>query len=135
MRTGTSKSVAFRFPDPTDRHRAAAPGINDRLLTALARGEPEPEERIDLHGTRAREAQRLLAQRLESASAREVRCVLIVHGRGRGSATGEAVLREGLPDWLTRGSLAGRVLAFAPAPQRMGGQGATLVLLRKAEKD
>lgn len=130
---GGSRPPAFRWRDPATRHVAAAPGVSDRELTRLARGEPEPDERIDLHGTRVAEAERLLARRIGSAQARGLRCVLVVHGRGRGSATNDAPLRDAVPDWLTRGETGRRVLAFAQAPRHQGGEGATLVLLRKAE--
>ena len=123
---------AFRWPDPENRHLAAAPGMSDQQLTRLRHGEPEPEERIDLHGTRLAEAKRILAKRIESVLARGLRCLVIVHGVGKRSPTEEAVLREAVPDWLTRGAIARHVLAFAPAPRRLGGDGATLVLLRKA---
>ncbi len=123
---------SFRHPDPDSAHLAAAPGINDQQLARLRRGEPEPEERIDLHGTRREEAKRILARRIESAVARALRCVVVVHGLGKRSPTEEAVLRDAVPGWLTRGALARHVLAFAPAPRQLGGDGATLVLLRKA---
>jgi DNA-nicking Smr family endonuclease len=128
------EAPSFRWPEPENRHLAAAPGINDQQLTRLRRGEPEPEERIDLHGTRLAEAKPLLAKRIASACARELRCLVVVHGVGKRSPTPEAVLRDAVPDWLTRGAVALHVLAFAPAPRRHGGDGATLVLLRKAER-
>ncbi|MFO0689375.1 MAG: Smr/MutS family protein [Myxococcota bacterium] len=128
-----AQAPAFRWPDPDDRHRAASPGVSDQQLVRLARGEPEPEERIDLHGTRVAEAKRLVARRIASARARGLRCVLVVHGRGRGSATNDAPLRDAVPDWLTRGETGRGVLAFAPAPRHQGGEGATLVLLRKPD--
>jgi len=107
--------------------------VSDATLAALARGEPEPEERIDLHGVRRRGGGRLLARRLESARHRGLACVLLIHGRGARSPGGEAVLRDALPDWLTRKPTAEHVLAFAPAPARLGGSGATLVLLRRLQ--
>lgn len=124
----------FRWPDPDDRHRAAADGVSDRDLLALGRGETEPLERIDLHGTRREAAGRLLTKRLESACAQGHDCVIVIHGRGQHSSSGEAVLRDALPGWLTRGANAQRVLAFAPAPGRLGGLGATLVRLRQKER-
>jgi DNA-nicking Smr family endonuclease len=42
------------------------------------------------------------------------------------------VLREALPGWLTQGTATRHVLAFSPAPDRLGGNGATLVLLRRS---
>lgn len=123
---------SFRWPEPENRHLAAAPGINDQQLARLRRGEPEPEERIDLHGTRLAEAKQLLAKRIASAHARALRCLVVVHGIGKRSPTPEAVLRDAVPDWLTRGAIARHILAIAPAPRRFGGDGATLVLLRKS---
>lgn len=123
--------ATFRWPDAEDRLRAAGAGVSDAQLLGLSRGDPEPDERIDLHGTRRDAAATLVAKRIESAVAQGHRCVLIIHGRGQRSATGEAVLRDALPDWLTRGPTAKRVLAFAPAPDRLGGLGATLILLQR----
>lgn len=125
-------TAPFRWPDPAERGCAASEGVSDQQLTALRRGEPEPEERIDLHGTRRDAAAALLAKRLESAGAQGLRCVIVIHGRGRNSPGGEAVLKDALPSWLTRGRTARLVQAFAPAPDRLGGEGATLVLLRRS---
>ena len=130
-RSESAKPPAFRRPEPENLHLAAAAGISDQQLARLRRGEPEPEERIDLHRTRLAEAKRILAKRIESARARELRCLLIVHGVGKRSPTEEGVLRDAMPEWLTHGASARHVLAFAPAPRRLGGDGATLVLLRK----
>ena len=60
------------------------------------------------------------------------RAVLVIHGRGQNSEAGEPVLRPALHDWLASaaGARAG-VMAFAPAPPRAGGTGATVVLLRR----
>lgn len=120
----------FRWPDPADRSAAAAEGVSDRQLLALRRGDPEPEERIDLHGTRRDAAGTLLAKRIEGARAQGLRCVIVIHGRGQHSPLGEAVLKDAVPGWLTKGVTGRSVLAFAPAPDRLGGDGATLVLLR-----
>jgi DNA-nicking Smr family endonuclease len=124
----------FRFPDPDEPRLAAAPGTSDAQLRALRRGEPAPGERIDLHGVRSDAAPRLLLERLESARARGVASVIVIHGHGQRSATGEAVLRDGLPGWLSTGACARHVRGFAPAPPRLGGEGATLVLLRRPDR-
>lgn len=122
----------FRYPDPDQPRLGAGPGVSDRQLSELRRGIPAPEERIDLHGTRVKSAQRLLIQRVDSAAARHLRCVLVIHGKGTQSGDGESVLREHLPAWLTRSTTSRSILAFAPAPAHLGGAGATLVLLRKS---
>ena len=121
----------FRWPDPNEPRLAAAPGVSDSLILALGRGDPEPEEKIDLHGLRRDSVSRLLADRIKSAHARGIRCLVVVHGRGQRSGTGEAVLRDAIPGWLTKSACAKHLLGFAPAPNRLGGEGAMLVLLRR----
>ncbi len=124
-------SSRFRWPDPDEPGRAASAGVNDAQLAALDRGEPEPGERVDLHGLRRDAAHRVLVGRIESARVRGLRSLLVIHGRGKRSPTGDAVLRDAIPGWLSRGPCARHVLAFTPAPDRLGGKGATLVLLRR----
>jgi DNA-nicking Smr family endonuclease len=132
--SSNAKTISgFRFPDPSEPGLGAASGVSDAQLLALRRSEPAPEERIDLHGLRREAAGRLIARRVESARARGLRCLILIHGRGRGSGTGEAVLRDSVPGWLASAPCANHVLAFAPAPNRLGGEGATLVLLRRAD--
>jgi DNA-nicking Smr family endonuclease len=128
----TSAPIRFRRPDAQEPRLAAAPGVSDKQLLELRRGDKETEERIDFHGLREEAAGRHLAQRLESAIARGLRCVIVIHGRGTSNEGGDAVLRERLPGWLMKPPNAERVLAFAPAPAKLGGEGATLVLLRKS---
>jgi DNA-nicking Smr family endonuclease len=106
--------------------------VSDRQLRTLSRGEIEPEEQLDLHGVRSASAPALLARRLATARAGGCRCLRVIHGHGERSGSGESVLRDHLPDWLTSGRCAEHVLAFAPAPPRLGGTGATLVLLRRS---
>lgn len=127
----SAKTSALRWPDPEEPRLAAASGVNDAQLFALGRGDPEPEEKIDLHGLRREAARRVLADRLESARARDLRCVVVIHGRGQRSEMGEAVLRDALPGWLSETPCAQHLLGFAPAPNQHGGEGAILVLLRR----
>ena len=132
-RGSEATTSAFRFPEPDEPRLGAANGVSDAQLLALRRADPEPEERIDLHGLRREAAGRLILSRIESARVRGLRCVALIHGRGQGSGTGEAVLRDAVPGWLSEAPCATHILAFAPAPNRLGGEGATLVLLRRAE--
>lgn len=113
-----------------------AAGTDRVHLRRLRRGQPEPDWEIDLHGLTAREARAALRAAIAEAYAEGARCGLVIHGRGHGSEAG-AVLREGVPEWLTAPPTGARVLAFTPALPRDGGEGATYVLLRRlrAERD
>jgi DNA-nicking Smr family endonuclease len=53
--------------------------------------------------------------------------VRIIHGKGLGSKNREPVLKAKIKTWLARYE---DVLAYCQAPDRDGGAGATLMLLR-----
>ena len=109
-----------------------APDVSARELRALRSGERRPEAQLDLHGMTREEALDAAERFLQRSRAGGVRAVLIIHGRGVNSDGGDPVLRPALLAWLG-GPAATRagVMAFAPAPQRAGGTGATVVLLRR----
>jgi DNA-nicking Smr family endonuclease len=121
-----------RFTVERDGPRVSglAEGRRPRLLARLRGGGFPLARRVDLHGFTAAEARAEVEAELAAAGERGERCVLVIHGRGRGSAGGP-VLKEALPDWLVAPPLAHRVVAFVTAPEPLGGSGATLVLLRE----
>jgi DNA-nicking Smr family endonuclease len=102
-----------------------------KTLARLARGDPDPECDVDLHGLDASAARRRVRDALTEARDEGMRCARVIHGRGRHSESG-AVLRERLPGWLTEPPLADAVLAFARSAR--DGGGSTLVLLRRPER-
>lgn len=106
-----------------------AAGVAPETLHRLRRGETAPGLRVDLHGFPEEEARGELRDAFRRARSADIRCVLVIHGRGLRSPAGP-VLKEALPHWLTEPPLAAWVLAFASAPGNLGGTGATLVLLR-----
>ena len=105
----------------------ARPGLQHRELRRLRRGYYAIEDQLDLHGLFATEAERAVLDFIDRARRRGLRCIRIVHGKGRSSAGGRPVLKTGVDRWLR---LCGGVLAFCPAPHNAGGTGAVHVLLR-----
>jgi DNA-nicking Smr family endonuclease len=59
-----------------------------------------------------------------------VRCVKVIHGRGLKSRN-EPVLKEKLKGWILKAMHRKWVVAFASAHMRVGGPGATDILLRE----
>lgn len=112
------------------------PGLDPRVLRRLRKGEFTPQADLDLHGSDAETARVLVEEFIVAAHARGLRCLRIVHGRGKRSPNGEPVLRPALPRWLARGPARLIVLAYTSAPQHDGGTGASYVLLarHKAER-
>jgi DNA-nicking Smr family endonuclease len=109
-----------------------AAGVSARELRALRTGDRRPEARLDLHGMTRDEAVAAVERFVQQCRGGGVRAVMVIHGRGLNSEAGAPVLRPALHGWLG-GAAATRagVMAFAPAPPRWGGAGATLILLRR----
>ncbi|MGD8827907.1 MAG: Smr/MutS family protein, partial [Gammaproteobacteria bacterium] len=102
------------------------PGVQKGVLRRLRRGQVPPERHLDLHGLTVDAAAAQVAGFLRAASG-EVRCVRIVHGKGKGSGPRGPVLKTRVAHWLRRRD---EVLAFCSAPRHDGGTGAVYVLLR-----
>ncbi len=127
------RRVAPRQDEPriargAPRREADGSGVQVRTRQRLRRGQLRPEATLDLHGLTRHEAHATLERFLERALAAGRRCVLVIHGIGRGSPTG-GVLRQALPGWLAAHP---EVLDSAPAQPADGGAGACYVLLRRA---
>jgi DNA-nicking Smr family endonuclease len=103
-----------------------ADGLRRDVLRKLRRGYWVVEDELDLHGMNRQTAALSVAEFLNACRKRRVRCVRVVHGKGRGSHNREPVLKGLLRKWLLREE----VLAFSQAPAAQGGSGAVLVLLK-----
>ena len=109
----------------------AVHGFDSKLMARLKKGEFPLQNHIDLHGLTRREAREKVVQFILESYRSGLRCVLVVHGRGRNSEDHIPVLKERLPYWLTRGPARKIVLAFSTARPYDGGSGAIYILLRK----
>lgn len=100
----------------------------EKVLKALRRGQYSIGGELDLHTLRAHDAERWLREFLAQSRAGGHACVRIIHGKGLRAADGGSVLKA-LVDRMLRQRA--DVLAFASAPEAMGGTGAVLVLLAR----
>lgn len=122
--------MSFEIERQGERVVGLAKGIDRAHRDRLARGEVEIDVELELHGLREQEARALVRAAVEEAYQEGDRCLLVIHGRGKGSESG-SVLKEGLPEWLSTPPAGRRVMAFATALPRDGGSGASYVLLRR----
>jgi DNA-nicking Smr family endonuclease len=116
----------------------SAPGLDKASSERLKRGRYPIEARIDLHGMRQDDAHRLLGEFITRSARAEMRCVLVITGKGsrRIDAEGRTIvetgiLRSAVPRWLNEAPNRARILAFGAAQPRDGGGGALYVLLRR----
>ncbi len=117
-------------PGPSDLSEGPAAGLDKRTARRLKRGKLAIDGRIDLHGHTLDKARAALTDFIHASRAQNMRCLLVVTGKGGGVG----VIRAALPGWLGEGALGQAVLAFSPAQPKDGGGGAFYVLLRKKPK-
>ncbi len=108
-------------------------GVQPRVLNKLKNGEYREAAFIDLHKKTVEEAYEMVMSFLEQAQKEELRCILIVHGKGeRNNAQDKrAVLKSFVNHWLKQ---IPEVLAFHSAPSWKGGSGALMVILKKSDE-
>jgi len=103
------------------------PHVREDILIKLRRGHYAVDAEIDLHGLTGAQAKAALREFIADAIQRELRCVRIVHGKGRRSGPRGPVLKNIVNRWLQQ---LDAVLAFASARAIDGGSGAVYVLLK-----
>lgn len=128
------------------KNRAATSAMDGRNAERLIRGRMEIEARLDLHGHRQDEAERILKDFIRRNHGYGKRCVLVITGTGRRGhenredqpVSGRFVMPERrgvlfnlVPAWLGAPELMPYVVAFTPAQPKHGGSGALYVYLRR----
>ena len=119
---------SFALVEAGERLSYLRAGQQRRVLRELRRGRWPVEDEIHLRGMRAAEALRAAGDFISAARNEGLRCVRIVHGKGRGSADGLPVIKGEIDHWLRRHDA---VDAFCSARDTDGGSGALYVLLRR----
>lgn len=94
----------------------------------VRRGRVDVGMTIDLHDLTRDQAYPALISGLVRASNRNMRCVIVVTGKG---ARLEGVLRRSLPGWLATDPIRPLIASYAQAHIRHGGSGAWYVFLKR----
>lgn len=110
---GSQQSLSYRTT--TLQHK-----VFDELKTGKLRW----FEAVDLHGCTVEQARTAVLEIIQIAKAENQTVIKIVHGKGP-----EAILKTYVNGWLRQHQ---DVLAFVSAPEKQGGTGAVLVLLKRS---
>jgi len=102
-------------------------GVPRSVIRDLRRGRWVVQDQLDLHGCNRDDARELLAACMGQWKKRGIRCVRVVHGKGRGSPGREPVLKKLVAGWLMNYQ---DVMAYCQARLPEGGAGALIVLLK-----
>jgi len=105
----------------------ARPGLQQRQLQRLKRGQLQIGAELDMHGMTAAVARGALINFIAICRDQRVRYARIIHGKGYSAPGSAPVLKNRLNSWLRQHH---DVLAFSSATIQDGGSGALYVLLR-----
>jgi len=123
-----------------------------RLRQRVTRGHVAIDARLDLHGMTQRQAHAALIRFLHQAQAKDAKLVLVVTGKGVGSAAPSArggtaardehrdehgergVLRRQVPLWLSLPEFRRFIVSFEEAHVSHGGEGALYLRLRRRSR-
>jgi DNA-nicking Smr family endonuclease len=115
---------------PAIKAQPGAQEVDRRTAQRLKRGQYQIDVSVDLHGLTQAAAHKKLTDTLLKAYARQLRCVLVITGKGSREA-GTGVIKQAVPTWLQEPALRAIVLRAEAAKPEHGGAGAMYVLLRR----
>jgi DNA-nicking Smr family endonuclease len=122
-------------PEKTDHNLHDKAGVDRKAFEKFRKGQMPIEATLDLHGLFQQQAYEKVVQFIAQASARHMRCVMIITGKGQKKSDGlvreEGVLKKSLPDWLEHPSLKCKILKIQQAQRFHGGSGACYILLKR----
>ncbi len=112
-------------------------GIDKSTLRKFKREEFKVEAVLDLHGLTEDEAFAKVDSFIPQSYALGRRCVMIITGKGirvhpnDDIFTSKGVLRKQVPQWLNMARLRAMILIYKHPSEKMGGEGALYILLRR----
>lgn len=106
----------------------ARDGVQLNLMKKLRKGHIPWQQGLDLHGYSIDQARDELSHFLRDAQRKELRCVIIVHGKALTEDGTPPIIKSYVNDWLRQ---LPQVLAFVSAQPQDGGTGALYVLLKR----
>ena len=113
---------------PRDELSWKKDGVQDGVFRKLRQGKYEVDAELDLHRLTVNEAREAVFKFLNVSRARNLRTLLIAHGRGEQSDP-PARIKSYVAHWLKQTP---EVIAFHSAPPNRGGTGAVCLLLKKS---
>lgn len=106
------------------------PGIDEKILRNLRKGQYNVQAKLDLHGMTVNEARLAIEQFIHACLVEQIKSILIIHGKGHPNKA--PILKNKLNHWLREINM---VLAFCSAASPHGNSGATYVLLKRIKEE
>lgn len=106
------------------------PGISNKILRNLRKGQYNVEAILDLHGMSVEKAKTAVERFLQDCLHEKIRVALIIHGKGHHSQM--PILKNKINHWLRE---IDTVLAFCSAAPAHGSRGAMYILLKRSTEE
>ncbi|NEN74991.1 DNA mismatch repair protein MutS [Pelistega sp. NLN82] len=123
----STRKVSPKTPT-IDAYTYLAQGMGQDILLKLKQLYWPVEATLDLHGNTLEQASTRFDRFVSTCIEHQIKCFLIIHGKGHGSTEGRSILKPKIAAWLRD---IDAIAAFSPAPEKLGGEGALLVLSKK----
>lgn len=114
-----------------EKENKSSTQMDRNLKKRFENGELPVDGKIDLHGLTLDGAHRKFTHFMRTKIAAGARFLIIVTGKGSGSANGEGVIKKNLPHWCDAPDIGPHILQRTYAKPHHGGVGATYILLRR----
>ncbi len=113
--------------------------LEKNLLKKIKKGRINIDKKLDLHGLGLLESEERVNEFIKECFEKQYRLILIITGKGPRLSVdegwqGTGKLRKNLPDWLRKPYLARMIVWFGKAPRQKGGDGATVIYLKKVKE-
>jgi DNA-nicking Smr family endonuclease len=106
-------------------------GIDANTDKRLRTGKIKIDKTVDFHGKTLNEAFDLLKETINYGYECGLRCILFITGKGKRNVDGANTIKKSFVSWLKNPEIVGKIIKYAPATQKDGGNGAMYVLLRR----
>ena len=130
-------SFVYSNSNLDDLEHGTTDNIDKNTARKFKKGDFRIERRLDLHGYTEKKAYEAVLSFVRQSYQQELRCVLIVTGKGLNKDTSEdlfmskGILKEKVPQWLNNEELRPLILSYSYATQKDGGSGALYVLIKR----
>lgn len=109
-------------------------GIDRNTDKKLKNGQIKIDMTIDFHGMTLDEAFDNLLRKLISAYENNLRCILLITGKGKNTKPGRETIKGNIEKWLKHPLLSDKIIKYVDADAKHGGTGAIFVLLKRDRK-
>jgi len=106
-------------------------GLSKKNIRELRTGKFQIEKRLDLHGYRVIEAEKVFFNFLLRCLNLNIRNILVITGKGN---EGNGKIKQSLPIWLNNPKISQFVYVYSFASMKDGGEGAYYIKLRNTKK-